>query len=352
MSARRTALDTHPRVSLGHWPTPLEPLDRLHAELTDSGARAGRVWIKRDDCSGLATGGNKTRKLEFLLGRAIGEGAEGVVTFGALQSNHARQTAAACARLGLGCDLILTRAVDRADEHYLHAGNLLLDRVLGARLHVVDDADAAFVRFAELFADAERDARQLFGIGPGGSEPVGVLGYVAAAVELAEQLQGSDAAVGRIVVAASTAGTAAGLILGCELAGIDAVVDVACVYELASVTGPELASLVERTAAEFDLALPGADRWRVTDATLGPGYGVPTPEAFAAIELLARTEGILLDPVYTSKAFAHLLATLADPDGLDREGGGGDVLFVHTGGSAGLHAYAAELESAMTPPGS
>ena len=361
MTSPRSAVDTQPRTTLGHWPTPLEPLDRLRAELTDgtgltAGSRPPRLWIKRDDCSGLATGGNKTRKLEFLLGRAVAEGAEGVVTFGALQSNHARQTAAACARLGLGCDLILTRAVDRSDEHYLHAGNVLLDRVLGAQLHLVDDPDAAFVRFAELFADAERDARQLFGIGPGGSEPVGVLGYVAAAVELGEQLQASDAAVGRIVVAASTAGTAAGLILGCALAGIDAVVDVACVYEPASVTGPELASLIDRTAAEFDLALPDANRWRVTDATLGPGYGLPTAEAFAAIELLARTEGILLDPVYTAKAFAHLLATLADPQpeakapgtGSDR----GDVLFIHTGGSAGLHAYAAELESALTPPGS
>src|SRR6478735_5156432 len=135
-------LSRFPRIRFAHLNTPLEPMERLSKQLGGP-----RLWIKRDDCTGLATGGNKTRKLEFLLGRAIAEGSDGVVTFGALQSNHARQTAAACARLGLPCDLVLTRAVDRTDEFYLRSGNVLLDRLFGATLHLVDDSDAAFVRF-------------------------------------------------------------------------------------------------------------------------------------------------------------------------------------------------------------
>ena len=170
-----TGLDAFPRVALGHWPTPLEPADRLRARRGGS-----RVWLKRDDCSGLALGGNKTRKLEFLLGRALADGATGVITFGALQSNHCRQTAAACNRVGLPCHLILTTAVDRGDTHYTRSGNRMLDDVLGASVRVVADDDAAMVRCGELLA--EDDALAV--IGPGGSDATGTLGYVAAAREL------------------------------------------------------------------------------------------------------------------------------------------------------------------------
>jgi D-cysteine desulfhydrase family pyridoxal phosphate-dependent enzyme len=327
-----------PRVALGHWPTPLEPCDRLH-EVTGG----SHVWIKRDDCSGLAVGGNKTRKLEFLMGRALAEGSTGVVTFGALQSNHARQTAAAAARLGMTCDLVLARAVPRDGDHYLHSGNLLLDRLLGATVHVVDDPDAAFVRFAELMDEAERSGRRLFGIGPGGSEPLGVLGYVAATLELADQLRQSRLVADRIVVAASTSGTAAGIILGAVAASLDVVVDVVCVYEPAEVTSEQLGGLIARTSEEFGLVAPSPDRWRVTDAALGEGYGIPTAAGLEAIDLLARTEGILLDPVYTSKAFAHPLEQLGAEGGAEPDPEGVTV-FVHTGGSPGLFAYADDLD--------
>lgn len=329
-------LAAFPRVELGIWPTPLERCERLRRVV---GGPA--VWLKRDDCSGLAGGGNKTRKLEFLLGRALAEGATGVVTFGALQSNHARQTAAACARLGLTCDLVLTRAVDRSDEHYLRSGNLLLDRILGATVHVVDDADAAFVRFAELFDAAAAEGRQLFGIGPGGSDETGVLGYVAAAVELADQARDRGVTVSRIVVAASTAGTAAGLVLGCAVAGLDAHVDVACVYEPAATTEATLRSLIAAGAAVLGGPEPPDTTWTVTDAALGGGYGIPTPEGLDAIDLLARTEGVLLDPVYTGKAFAHLLARIAH----DELPATADVVFLHTGGTPALFAYTPEFDS-------
>lgn len=313
-------LAAYPRVELGHWPTPLQHLDR-HG-----------FWVKRDDCSGLALGGNKTRKLEYLLGRARAEGADGVVTFGALQSNHARQTAAACARLGLTCDLVLARAVDRTDDHYLRSGNLLLDGLLGATVHAVDDPDAAFTRFAELVGEAEAAGRHLFGILPGGSDETGVLGYVDGALELAGQAAEAGLDLRRVVVAASTAGTAAGLVLGLAVAGVDAVVDAVCVYEPAEATGAALAGLVAAGAGVLGIPVPDAARWRVTDAALGGGYGVPTGEGLAAISLLARTEGLLLDPVYTGKAVAHLLATPAE----------GTVL-VHTGGAPGLFAYTPAL---------
>jgi len=323
-------LDEQPRVSLGHWPTPLQPCDRLGETIGGP-----RIWLKRDDCSGLAIGGNKTRKLEFLLGKALAERCDGVVTFGALQSNHARQTAAACARLGLPCELILTRAVDRDDEFYTRSGNVLLDRVLGATLHVVDDADAAFVRFGELYDQAEQDGRRLFGIVPGGSDATGVLGYVDAALELAEQADARSLDVERVVVAASTAGTAAGLVLGAALAGLRTLIDAVCVYDTAEVTGHELAALVGLGAGDLGLAVPDADTWQIRDDALGEGYGVPSDEGMAAIELLARTEGVLLDPVYTAKAFGQLLrdvrAGVIDEDR--------DVVFVHTGGSPGLFAY-------------
>lgn len=327
MTDARAALERFPRVDLGHWPTPLERCDRLDP--------AGRLWVKRDDCSGLAGGGNKTRKLEYLLGAALTAGADGVVTFGALQSNHARQTAAACNRLGLTCDLVLTRAVPRDDEHYLRSGNLLLDRILGATVHVVDGAEAGSTRVAELFDAAAAAGRSLFAIGPGGSDPIGALGYVAATFELAEQAAAQGCDPGLLVVAASTCGTAAGLIVGAAAAGLDAVVEVACVYRPAAETAATIRELVAATAALVGIPPPADDRWWVTDAALGDGYGVPSPAGRQAIERLARSEGILLDPVYTGKAFAHVL----DRPPAAGAGTRPDLVFVHTGGSPGVFAY-------------
>lgn len=313
-----------PHVDLGHWPTPLEPCLRLQA---DHGGPL--VWLKRDDCSGLAFGGNKTRKLEFLLGRAVADGATGMVTFGARQSNHARQTAAACARIGLPCDLVLTEAVDRATDEYRTGGNVLLDGLLGATVHVVADDAAALERAAEL---ADADPGRCF-VEPGGSNPTGTMGYVAGGRELAGQLAALVPSPLRVVVAASTGGTAAGLALGLASAGADVPVTAVAVYREADPTRAVVEGLVAATAARLGVD-PAAARWTVDGSALGGGYGIETEASHEAIVTLARTEGVLLDPVYTAKAFAALLASLPtlDPDG--------DVVFVHTGGQPGLFAYA------------
>lgn len=339
MTTHPTALGnlrSAPRFALGHWPTPLEPCRRLQDELGGP-----LIWLKRDDCSGLAMGGNKTRKLEFLVGRALADGCDHLFTFGALQSNHARQTAAACARAGLTCELILTRAVDRSDEHYLRSGNLLLDGLLGATVHVVEDPDEAFVRFAELHDAAVAAGRRPFTVGPGGSDPVGTLGYVAAGLELAEQARSAGLDARRLVVAASTAGTAAGLVLGAHLADWDVTVEAACVYEDATTTTATLDGLIDATAAELGATAPDRSRRVVHGEPLGEGYGIPTSSARAAIDLLARTEGVLLDPVYTAKAVGYLLDRIRDRQMAD----GTDVVVLHTGGAPGLFAYATDWPS-------
>ncbi len=346
MNSPRSMLAAAPRVALGHWPTPLTRCDRLREAVGGP-----TVWLKRDDCSGLALGGNKTRKLEYLLGAALADGADGIITFGALQSNHARQTAAACARLGLTCDLILVRAVDRHDVHYVGSGNVLVDRLLGATLHVVDDGDGVLDALVAITSRAEAAGRTLVTVGPGGSDATGTLGYVDGALELWTQAGEAELDVARVVVAASTAGTAAGLALGSEVArgmggagplgpASDTRLDVVCVYEPAATTAATFESLLDETAARLGCEVPHPSRASVTDDQLGDGYGVPTAAAQHAIDLLARTEGVLLDPVYTAKAFAHLLACIEHGELADDR----EVVFVHTGGAPGLFAYAPAFE--------
>ncbi|MEO5878136.1 MAG: D-cysteine desulfhydrase family protein [Streptosporangiaceae bacterium] len=297
-----------PRAPLGHWPTPLQDCPRL----TDA-LGGPRILVKRDDCSGLALGGNKTRKLEFLLGQALAEGHRTVVTFGAVQSNHARQTAAACARLGLRCELILSRSVPRTDELYETSGNVLLDRLLGAGVHIVDGLE-------ETLAVLERIG-PAYVIPPGGSNAIGAVGYVVAAQELTE-------APDRIVLGCSTAGTAAGLVVGSP-----ARVEAICVYERAGETGATLDRLIGETSELVGSAPLGGHT--VHEDWLGGGYGIPTPEMTEAVRLFARTEGLLLDPVYTGKAAAGLIGLIRS----GRIGPEETVVFWHTGGGPGLFVY-------------
>lgn len=327
-----TRLAEAPRHPLGHLPTPFEPADRLSEELGGP-----RIWLKRDDCTGLATGGNKTRKLEFLLGDAIAKGADTVVTFGAIQSNHARQTAAACARAGLRCELLLRRAVPREDPSYERSGNRLLDDLLGARVHEVADLAEAEDRFGELEAEAAVEGRTLYRVPTGGSSPVGALGYVAATHEWLAQAAELEVDLRRIVVASSSGGTVAGTIVGLAMAEADVTVDAACVSDPVAVTVGEVDPLVEAVSSRLGVGPVATAEVRRSfdDSILGDGYGIPTPEALEAIELLARTEGVLLDPVYTSKAFALLVARIRRGELADEP----DVAFLHTGGAAGLFAY-------------
>ncbi|CAM3295218.1 D-cysteine desulfhydrase family protein [Kibdelosporangium persicum] len=325
-------LSGQPRVGLGHWPTPLEDCPRLTEALGGP-----RILVKRDDVNGLGVGGNKLRKAEFLLGKALAEGADTVITFGAVQTNHGRQIAAACARLGLRCELVLTRSVPMSGEAYERSGNIALDGLYGAHVHVCDTPEQAGEVYDKVVAAARADGRKTATFPVGGSNGVGVLGYVAAVDELHTQLDGTK--VNRIVVAVGSAGTAAGLAVGIALLDWPVVLDGQCISHTA---GESLAD-IRRLAGEVSdvLGTPVGDlaHVQVGDGAVGPGYGVPTAEMWEALRLFARTEGITLDPVYSGKAAAAVVAGVrSGAIGADET-----VVFLHTGGLPGLFAYAPEL---------
>ncbi len=319
-----------PRIALAHLPTPLEPAPRLTAAL---GGPA--IWFKRDDCTGLASGGNKTRKLEFLLAEARARNADTVITFGALQSNHARQTAAACARLGLGCELVLSRRVDYQGEAYEHAGNLLLDDLCGAHVHQVQPAESA--GFAQaLRARLVAEGRHCYLIPAGGSNATGALGYVACAAELHEQsaVQGFQPTV--VVHATSSGGTQAGLVAG--MARLRAAVPVLGIntYERdPTVQRRHVLDLANAVLERLQLPHVDASAVQIEDAYLGRDYGVPTAAMQSAVRLVASTEGVLLDPVYSGKAMAGLIDLVQR----GRFTANDQVVFLHTGGAAALDAY-------------
>jgi L-cysteate sulfo-lyase len=324
------SFDDLPRAPLAHLPTPLEPLARFSGRLGDA-----RIWIKRDDCTGLATGGNKTRKLEYLIADAEAAGADTVVTFGALQSNHARQTAAACARRGLGCDLVLTDPVGRTEPGYADGANLLMDDLLGARVHRVPADGTVQATFDAVAGELGRAGRRPYVIPTGGSDAVGTLGYVRCALEIAEQCRARGIFPGTVVHATSTGGTQAGLLAGFAMAGLATRVVGVNVY-----TGDRdaQAARIDRLAREtLSRAAPGTelhdDAVEIVHDQLGAGYGVPTDAMVEAVRLLARTEGVLLDPVYSGKGMAAVV------DRVRRGALADDVVFVHTGGTAALPVY-------------
>jgi len=324
------ALARQPRVALGHLPTPLEPLDGLTRAL----GPGPRVFAKRDDCTGLALGGNKVRKLEFLVGEALASGADTLITTGGVQSNHARQTAAAAAKLGLRCELVLPRMVAGRDPAYDSSGNRLLDDWLGARVQVVDRPADVLTAVAEIQARAASRGGKAVFIPAGGSSPTGCFGYARAAFELAQQLERERLRLAAIVLAVSTGGTLAGLLVGLEALGLAIPVIGIGVYAASAQVAPAVRALAAKTSARLGSPAVPAARLDLRDGWLGPGYGLPTEELRQALSLTARSEGLLLDPVYTGKAMAGLIS-------LRRQGNlpEGNVLFWHTGGAPGLFAY-------------
>jgi len=320
-----------PRVFLAHLPTPLERMDRLSAELGGP-----EIWIKRDDCTGLSTGGNKTRKLEFLMAEALAEGADTVITQGATQSNHARQTAAFAAKLGLACHILLEDRTGSNDANYNTNGNVLLDHLHGATTsRRAGGADMAAEM--EVLADRLRgDGRKPYVIPGGGSNPTGALGYVNCAFELVSQANDRGLVIDHIVTATGSAGTQAGLITG--LKALNAGIPLLGIGVRAPKPKQEesVFNLAQRTAEK--LGCPGvvtrADVVANTDY-VGAGYGIPRADTLEAIQLFAQLEGILLDPVYSGKGAAGLID-------LVRKGHfkkGQRVVFLHTGGAAGLFGY-------------
>jgi D-cysteine desulfhydrase len=325
-------IDSLPRVSLAHLPTPLEELKTLSRQLGGP-----ELLIKRDDQTGLALGGNKTRKLEFLLGDAIAKGADTLITLGAVQSNHCRQTAAAAAKAGLRCELILNgKQPDVAN------GNLLLNEILGANLHWIERPQRA-AKLAELDAQLRAQGRKPYLIPVGGSNGVGATGYVVAMLELMEQLLASGRHVDHIVFGTSSGGTQAGIVLGARLAGFTGQLHGLSIdkndpehfeYET------EVAQIANDCAAYIGSTVRvKRDDVKVVYGYKGEGYGVVGDLERGAIRLLARTEGIVLDPVYAGRAFGALVDLLRKAKFRKDE----TVLFWHTGGSPALFAYAKEL---------
>jgi L-cysteate sulfo-lyase len=295
-----------------------------------------RIWIKRDDCTGLATGGNKNRKLEFLVGEALAARADTLVTLGALQSNHVRQTAAAAAKFGLRCVGLLRQSIPTNDPDYPDCGNVLLDRLAGLSIEYLPAE-------ADMRAALEQTGERLRGEGArpylipaGGSTPTGALGYVAAALELLMQANEAGLGIDRVVHASGSAGTQAGLVAGFEAMHAAIRVLGISVGKPRDALEADVHELAEETAAK--LGLKGGvrrDAVEVNADYVGNGYGIPTEGMAEAVMLLARHEGILLDPVYTGKAMAGLIDLI-------RRGAFGkdeNVVFIHTGGQAGLFAY-------------
>ncbi len=315
------------RIVLAHLPTPIEPLPRLTKLL-----QGPQLFIKRDDLTGLALGGNKTRKLEYLAADALAQGCRMLITTGAVQSNHCRQVAAAAARLGLGCILVLA-----GEDPGSRQGNLLLDELSGAKLVFISKEERD-QRLQQAFAQADEDGLKPYLIPYGGSNPIGVQGYIQAMHELqAQQLQPDW-----IVLASSSGGTQAGLVLGAKQTGFLGRILGISVDKPADELMQTIMALANQTAAwlGIDKKIESEDVL-VNGAYCQAGYGILQPAEVEAIRLFARTGGILLDPVYTGRAAAGLIDLIRKGFFSPNE----TVLFWHTGGIPALFAepYASAL---------
>jgi L-cysteate sulfo-lyase len=322
-------LSRFPRLRFAHLPTPLERMPRLSRELGVD------LWIKRDDCTGMSTGGNKTRKLEFLMAEAEAQGADMVMTQGATQSNHARQTAAFAARMGMECHILLEDRTGYNNANYNNNGNVLLDHLHGASTEKFPgghDMVAEMDRAAEV---RRAQGRRVYVIPGGGSNPTGALGYVNCAFELLGQANDSALRIDRIVHATGSSGTQAGLVTG--LCAMNANIPLLGVGTRAPRAKQEqmVFDLAVKTAEKLGCAgvVKRADVVANTDY-VGEGYGLPTASGIEAIRMFAELEGILLDPVYSAKGAAGLIDLARKGEFADQT-----VVFLHTGGSAGLFGY-------------
>ncbi|MEB7886147.1 D-cysteine desulfhydrase [Serratia fonticola] len=314
-----------PRLDLVGSATPLEKLSRLSDYL-------GReIYIKRDDVTPMAMGGNKLRKLEFLAADAVRQGADTLVTAGAIQSNHVRQTAAVAAKLGLQCVALLENPIDTKAENYLSNGNRLLLDLFNVEVVMCDALHDPQMQLADLATRLEAQGFRPYVIPVGGSNALGSLGYVQCALEIAAQSHGIN--FSSIVVASGSAGTHAGLSVGLqqllpesELIGVT--VSRKVIDQL-----PKVEQLQKAVACSLDIdELAPITLW---DDYFAPQYGMPNDEGMAAVKLLAQQEGVLLDPVYTGKAMAGLIDGISQKRFRDE----GPILFVHTGGAPALFAY-------------
>ena len=327
----------YPRLHFAHLPTPLEKLERLTAALGGP-----EIWIKRDDCTGMSTGGNKTRKLEFLMAEAVAESADMVITQGAIQSNHARQTAAFATKLGMQCHLLLENRTGSTAADYTQNGNVLLDKLHGAT-HELRDGGADMV--AEMDAVAERfrgEGKNVYVIPGGGSNATGALGYANCALELVNQANDRGLRIDHVIHATGSAGTQAGLVTG--LKAINAGIPVLGIGVRAPRETQENNVYQLSVATAEKLGCGGAvQREDVVANTdyVGEGYGLPAASTLEAIDMFAKLEAILLDPVYSGKGAAGLIDLIRKGHFRRDE----KLVFLHTGGSAALFGYTSDLAS-------
>ena len=321
-------IENFKRVNLGHFPTPIEHLKSISDYLGGP-----QIFIKRDDCSGLATGGNKTRKLEFILADALDKDADLIVTVGAIQSNHARQTAAACAKLGVKCLIILEQRLKNAPEIYMNSGNIFLNKIFGAEM-ILCPKD----RDVKDYADEIINKRKINGEKPyfipvGGSNHFGELGYIECMREIIEK-QNNDSFT-HIVLATGSGGTQAGLVAGKMIYQSDIKIIGISIKDRKSYQKENVYELALNSLRYVGYEAPLRENIIVDDNYVGLGYALPTEGMKDALGIMATKEGILLDPVYTGKAFDGLIELVKSNyfKSSDR------VLFLHTGGSAAIPAF-------------
>jgi len=321
-------LEKFQRIKLGHFPTPIEHLKNITKYLGGP-----NIFIKRDDCTGLATGGNKTRKLEFLIPDAIKNKAELVVTVGAVQSNHARQTAAACALMGLKCLIVLEQRLKNPPDSYMKSGNVFLNKLFGAEINVCPKNEDVSKYSEKLIKDIKSKGTIVYFIPGGGSNPVGALGYVECLNEIIKENKKYN--FSQIVHATGSAGTQAGLLAGKKYFNYNIPITGICIRHKKDIQVDKVYSEAKKTCEKLQCSILDKSDVIVYDEYIGSGYGEPTEGMIEATKLLARKEAILLDPVYSGKAFAGLIGLIKNKKFTKDD----NVLFIHTGGAASLSAY-------------
>jgi len=321
-------LEKFQRIKLGHFPTPIEYLNNITKFLGGP-----NIFIKRDDCTGLATGGNKTRKLEFLIPDAIKNKAELIVTVGAVQSNHARQTAAACAFMGLKCLIVLEQRLKDPPESYLKSGNVFLDKLFGAEVKVCPKNESIEEYSEKLIKDMKSKGTNVYFIPGGGSNPIGALGYVECLNEIIKDNKKYN--FSQILHATGSSGTQAGLLAGRKYFNCDIPITGICVRHKKDKQVDKVYEEAKKACKKLRCNILDKSDVIVYDEYIGSGYGEPTKGMIEATKLLAKKEAILLDPVYSGKAFAGLIDLIRNKK-FDKND---NVLFIHTGGAVSLSAY-------------
>ena len=321
-------LDKFQRIKLGHFPTPIEHLKNITKYLDGP-----NIFIKRDDCTGLATGGNKTRKLEFLIPDAIKNKAELVGTVGAIQSNHARQTAAACTIMGLKCLIILEQRVKDPPEIYMNSGNVFLDKLYGADIKICPKNENFLGYYEKIVENLKSKGTNVYFIPGGGSNSIGALGYVECLNEIIKENKKYN--FSHIVHATGSSGPQAGLLTGKKYFNFNIPVIGICVRHKKDIQLNKVYTEAKKTCEKLCCKILDKSDVVVYDDYIGPGYGEPSNDMIEATKLLAKKEAILLDPVYSGKGFAALIGLIKNKKFTKND----NVLFIHTGGAVSLSAY-------------